>query len=324
MIVLESATKNRQSLETIEKMTAFAFPGLHADEVTELGEGCFNAAYAVRLSDGRETVLKIAPPIDFPIMSYERNIMRAEVEGMRLAREKTDLPIPEVYCYDGSRTLCPSEYFFMSRIEGRSFSAVSGEMSGREKTAVEFASGEMNRKLNGITGERFGYFAQPEKQGPDWFHVFSGMLRDIFLDAEKMKISLAVRFDTVRQLLSGTRGAFGEVTVPRLVHWDLWAGNIFVKDGRVTGIIDFERCLWADVLMECGFRSGGRSPDFMRGYGMKTLTEPQKIRIAWYDLYLFLIMSMESEYRNYPTLDQKVWAEERVRKSLDFLAGVKS
>lgn len=320
---MESATKNRQDRRTIEKMAAFAFPGLRAVEIAELGEGYFNAAYAVRLSDGREVILKIAPPKDFPVMTYERDIMRAEVESMKLVRVKTDLPVAEVLCYDESRSVCPSDYFFMSKLDGQSFSTASGGMNGEEKSSVQFQAGRMNRKLNGITGESFGCFARPERQGGDWFQVFSDMLRDVFRDAGGMGVSLAARFDAVQSLLSGSRRIFGEVTVPRLVHWDLWAGNLFVKDGRITGIIDFERCLWADVLMEAGFRTGNQDPDFLRGYGVEALTETQKVRVAWYDLYLFLIMSMESEYRNYPNRDQKVWAEKKVRESLDFLNGAK-
>ena len=316
---MESATKNRQERGTIEKMTASAFPGLHAVKIAELGEGYFNAAYSVRLSDGRDVILKIAPPKDYPVMTYEKDLMRAEVESMRLVRAKTDLPVAEVLCCDESRTICPSGYFFMSKLDGRSFSTASAGMSGEEKSSIQFQAGRMNRKLNGITGDSFGCFAGPEGRGRDWFSVFSGMLRDVFQDAGKMGIQLAVRFGEVQGLLSGSRRVFGEVTVPRLVHWDLWAGNIFVENGRITGIIDFERCLWADVLMESGFRTGNQDPDFLRGYGMEAPTEAQRIRIAWYDLYLFLIMSMESEYRNYPNLDQKVWAEKKVLGSLDFL-----
>lgn len=57
---------------------------------------------------------------------------------------------------------------------------------------------------------------------------------------------------------------FDEVTVPRLVHWDLRAGNVLVEQERITGLIDFERCLWGDVRMEVGFRTFARDPFFKR------------------------------------------------------------
>lgn len=313
---MESATKNRQSRGTVETMAAAAFPGLRAVEILELGEGYFNAAYCVRLSDGRDVILKIAPPDGVPVMTYERDIMSAEVAGMRLVREKTDLPVPEVLCYDGSRALCPSAYFFMEKLAGQSFSAASAGMTAEQRGAVQLQCGRINRTLNDITGDGFGSFVHPEERRKEWFLVFAEMLEDIFLDAKRMGISLAVRDREVRSLLSDFRRVFDEVTVPRFVHWDLWAGNVFTENGKVTGIIDFERCLWADALMEAGFRAGARDASFLRGYGQTTFSGAEKLRMTWYDLYLYLIMSMESECRRYGTLDQKVWANKMVLESL--------
>ncbi len=58
---MESFTKNRQSRETMEAMVKCAFEDAKIAAVAELTEGFFNVAYLVTLSDGKETVLKIAP-----------------------------------------------------------------------------------------------------------------------------------------------------------------------------------------------------------------------------------------------------------------------
>jgi len=47
--------------------------------------------------------------------------------------------------------------------------------------------------------------------------------------------------------------ALRDVTEPRLLHWDLWDGNVLRKEGRVSGIVDFERAIWGDPLMEFYF-----------------------------------------------------------------------
>ncbi|MGW2815569.1 phosphotransferase family protein [Streptomyces sp. NPDC001415] len=50
--------------------------------------------------------------------------------------------------------------------------------------------------------------------------------------------------------------ALDEVTEPRLVHFDLWPGNIFAHPGddtrpvRITGLIDHERAFWGDPAAE--------------------------------------------------------------------------
>ena len=62
---MESKTKNRKTREQVAQMVERAFGGATLaagdDAVDELKEGWFNAAYSVRLSDGREVILKIAP-----------------------------------------------------------------------------------------------------------------------------------------------------------------------------------------------------------------------------------------------------------------------
>lgn len=88
------------------------------------------------------------------------------------------------------------------------------------------------------------------------------------LDSQKVNINLAISIDEMFALLEKDKAIFGEVNFPRLVHWDIWDGNIFVKNGKITGIIDWERCLWGNALMEAGFRSYSQSADFLIGYGI--------------------------------------------------------
>jgi hypothetical protein len=57
------------------------------DAVTELTEGWFSAVHTIRLSDGREVILKIAPPEDVEVLTYEKHIMPTEAASMRLVRE---------------------------------------------------------------------------------------------------------------------------------------------------------------------------------------------------------------------------------------------
>src|SRR5512136_2625929 len=104
---MESKTKNRKTREQVARMVERAFAGLTLsavdDAVSELKEGWFNAAYNVCLSDGREVILKIAPPPDAEVMTYEQNIMSTEVASMRLAAQNPAIPVPEIYYFDNTR-----------------------------------------------------------------------------------------------------------------------------------------------------------------------------------------------------------------------------
>ena len=64
---MESATKNHQPIETLRAMVARGYGPDQvqdgaSDWVRELDHGWFNVAYRIRLRDGSEVVLKIAPP----------------------------------------------------------------------------------------------------------------------------------------------------------------------------------------------------------------------------------------------------------------------
>ncbi len=75
---MESTTKNRKPRPQIEAMVAKAFGGMSLmdgdDAVRELKDGWFNAAYTIRLADGREVILKLAPPPGAEVMQYEQQV----------------------------------------------------------------------------------------------------------------------------------------------------------------------------------------------------------------------------------------------------------
>ena len=115
---MESITKNRQSLDSLRAMVARAYGpdeviGDREDWVSELGHGWFNVAYRIRLRSGREVVLKIAPPPQVEVMTYERGAMGIELESLRMIAERTSVPVPHVDFADQTHELCDADYFFM-------------------------------------------------------------------------------------------------------------------------------------------------------------------------------------------------------------------
>ncbi|GMK39226.1 aminoglycoside phosphotransferase [Paenibacillus sp. CCS19] len=317
---MESQTKNKQSSEKLHNMIERAFPGVQPVSIQELTEGFFNVAYMVKLSDGRETVLKIAPPQNSVIMTHEHNIMNSEVRSMQLVAEQTNVPVAKIVYYDNSRELCDAEYFFMEKLNGSSFHSLKGELSDEVRLGVDVQVGELNRRINSIVGKRFGYFGQPDKQGDVWFDVFKSIAQDAINDAAALDIDLTIDVQQLLALLERDKPHFAEVTTPRLVHWDLWAGNVFIEDGKVTGVIDFERCLWADELLEVGFRGFANNHGFVEGYGITEWNESQRVRVQWYDMYLFLISALEFDYRHYEDRGSYNWATQMLREGMQALS----
>ncbi len=311
---MESLTKNKQNGHTIGQMVAKCFASVTMEEYKELTEGYFNVAYEVSLSDQEKVILKVAPLAETRIMTYEKNIMFSEVSAMKMAGKIGKIPVPEVIAFDDTCTVCKSPYFFMKKINGRSLNTIKDHIPPEQLAEIYKKVGEINRKINEIQCPRFGYPGQPAFQGKEWYPVFCRMLKAGVEDAGRGGVDLQIPVDLMWTRLEADRKIFNEVTEPRLVHWDCWDGNIFVEDGRVTGIIDWERSLWGDPLMEVGFRTYQDNTLFQKGYGINALTESEKRRALWYDIYLMILVSLECEYRKYETMDMYNWSVQILRE----------
>src|SRR6266540_1789368 len=163
---MESITKNRQPVETLRAMVARAYgpdqvPDTGADWVSELGNGWFNVAYRIRLLSGAQAVLKIAPPPDVEVMTYERGAMATELAALRLIQENTKIPVPAVDFADHSHELCDADYFFMSYIDADNLNVIRDTLTPAEIGGYDQALGAITRELNGIRGAAFGPLAGP-------------------------------------------------------------------------------------------------------------------------------------------------------------------
>ena len=314
---MESQTKNKLLVEQILSIIIKAFPKNEIWEIRELEEGYFNTAYLIKLDNSMEVILKVAPLPNTRIMSYEKNIMQSEVEAMQLVSLYTDIPVAKVYTYDRTCELCQAPYFIMEKLPGASLASKSNDLSQLAKNSIWSQVGKITRDINQITGERFGYLGQPELQGDEWFSVFKSMMALAIEDAQKMEIDLKIDTGLLFERYKQDKHVFSEVQIPQLVHWDLWDGNIFIQEDAVSGIIDFERAIWGDLLLEVGFRSYGQSDKFLEGYGITRFTDNQKKRIWWYDVYLFLVVALEYRYRNYDSDETYMWATDMLKTYFD-------
>lgn len=298
--LFRSATKQYLNEQQLQAITRKAF-GCGAAEISEAGEGQFNAAYFVTTEAGQRTVLKVAPAVDTPVLTYERGAMHSEVEAMKFVSARTDLPLARVLYYDESHDIVPGDWFFSERFDAESLSAAveAGSLTDAELAEVRRDVARATRTLNDIIGEGYGYFDRP-CFGKTWHEAYRKMQQNVFDDAKAGGVDLGIDTEAVLRRIDELRDVWNEVTEPHLVHWDIWDANVFVKDGKLCGIIDFERCHWGDPLMEFGFRAFVLNDAFVADYGKpEGLSENEKLRARWYDFYLLSIMATEGAYRKY-------------------------
>ena len=309
---MESISKTPVSAATARSIVADAFGNdVGVSECTELTEGWFNAAYSLTLDDGRRVVLKVAPPPDVEVLTYERDIIRAEVEALRLIGSRTDAPVPEVLWFDRSARRVPSPLFLMQHVPGASLGVIGSELATDERAEVDALLGRHLRSINEISGPAFGLLAAESERYPTWAGAFGALVESVLVDGERRSIELPVPYDDIRAVMTAGTAALDEITEPRLVYWDLWDGNVMVDTTthELTGMLDLERALWGDPLMESQFSPHVDSPALLAAYGPIDTTSAGALRRrALYTMHLHLVMCIEGIYRQYPEDPVGDWA----------------
>lgn len=304
-------TKCKQSKENIVRMAQAAFPGKVVSQVTELTEGMCNVAYKLTFTDGFQTILKIASPDKSGFMTNEQGLMDAEVKALKLVAGKTDIKVPEVYFYDTARAICEGDYFFMECMEGVNWITVYDSLSEEERADLKRQVGEVQKKLQAVTGDGFGMLGNEACFFDTLFEFVRFMVQNVLGDAEARNVEVGVKAEDILTAMEKDKQYFDMVTVPSLVHWDMWEGNIFIKGSTITGIIDWERAMWGEPFMDEPFRHHKKSRDMLDGFfgTAGELSYAEMRRIYWYDVLLYLTMMTEVFYREYEEDGQYYWAK---------------
>jgi predicted Ser/Thr protein kinase len=207
-------TKNIQGESTLTKLIEHAFPERKLESLMELTEGYFNIAYEVSFQDGAKSILKIAPHPEVTVMTYEQNIMEAEVRSMQLVAKKTKVPVPEVEFYDSSCTRCSAPYFFMKKINGKSLSSQKALLTSKQVSLINYSVGEINKQINEVTNDFFGYPSQKALRGNNWFDVFTEMIKAVIMDASNENIDLTISASELLELLESDKKIFQNILTP--------------------------------------------------------------------------------------------------------------
>ncbi len=252
--------------------------------------GKFNDSFFVTLEDGREVVLRIAPPDDAGFLFYERNMMRQEPSLHRIIRDKTSVPVADILAYDGSRSLIDRDFLIMDRLPGRALS--EAPVSARAADRVFEETGRHLRELHDeCRADKYGYLGEHGCMEPadSWASAFRTMWGLLIEDIRACRAYDADEAKAVREALDAHIELFVRPVPSSLLHMDIWAQNILVDSrGHVTGLVDWDRALWGDVEIEFAVLDycGVSTDSFWRGYGReRDGSREAQIRGAFYYLY---------------------------------------
>ena len=329
---VKSKTKNLLCADQIRSLVKIHFgESCEVDNITELKGGMFNAIYRMdRIHEGDRIVLKVGVIPGTPLLTYERDVMPTEVECFRLVAEQTTVPVPKILAFDFSKQHIPSNYFFMTALEGVPLSRVSGKMPSEQLNRIKAELADYLAQMHQIEGPYYGYFTNdPKQQYPTWREGFTHMFDQILRDCQTHQVRLP--YERIRRAFERTAGYLEEVSAPALVEYDCHEGNIFVKRTDATyhieGILDLERAFWGDPLADFPaafvFTDDIRKESaFLDAYlkASDRIRDYEKSQIKRYQLYrLYLMLIMTAEIFRYGFFYgqlQALWAKHQLQKCL--------
>lgn len=306
--IMGSATRYRQSNETIRKMTERAFGKAEDFSAKEMSGGFFSAVYLVE-ANGEKYVLKLAAYDAVKVMRHEKDYIPTEAKMLRMFNEKTDIPMPKLLYFDDSRDICKVPYFFMSYIDGKPLCETQGLTDG-QISDIKREMGVITRKMCSIKMPHYGVPALPETFTDKNSGFTVGLFEMLVRDAEEKDIEKpSISGDELISLICSQSAALDAADAPCCAHTDTWDGNIMVRDGKLVGLIDFAAVYYADPLMSHDFHDFGSGPreDFLEGFGKSGFDRSERIRIQIYKLWQQLGMVVERGCRCYEDSNLYDW-----------------
>ncbi|AQZ64508.1 unnamed protein product [[Actinomadura] parvosata subsp. kistnae] len=300
---MDSRTKRRLTEAELDALVRRAV-GAGVTAATELTDGYANAVWRLKLDDGREAVLKLSPPPDLEQLSYERNLLRMEATAIGLA-SAAGVPVAGLLRAGYDDPVLGGDYLLLAALDGVSWNDVKpdGHAALRRELGGHLA------RFNAVTGEVFGY-PHAGITGATWREAFLAMVAALLGDTERYPAPLPLPAEQIMAVFEAAAPVLDEVTTPRLVHFDVWAGNVFLDlrgTPRIQAIIDHERAFWGDPLAEFVtptiFGELAEDDPLLAGYREVTpleLTPAAHIRLDLYRAYLYLILLIENGPRQYP------------------------
>lgn len=268
--------------------------------------GLFNTTYRLNMERG-SVILRLGPMHREVLLPYERGLMASEpvIQNCMLER---GIPTSKTVLLDLERTFLDRDVAAVEPICGATMSALYLEPT--QERSICRRAGELTAVIHSICAYDLpGALQRPfgrtslvlAGEGSDsWkaamigeLHQWAEMADAVSLFPEDLLSRCVCCFEKLSPV-------FEDITEPRLVHGDIWYGNLLVNNGELCAIIDNDRSFFGDPDFDLMLPWMPAEP-FLEGYG--NALDMSERAVLRRKLYRFLLLLEDSyilkvEYRD--------------------------
>ena len=251
-------------------------------------------------------ILKIAPPKDFPMVFYEKEMILQEPAMHKIVTEKTSIPVQKIIDY--------------GKAEGRNYTLsakLPGKPSGLD-IKNSFELGQLIRQLHDIKGDKFGYTGRhkPMVSQESWLKAFEIMWNKIVKNNLKIGGLNKFEADQFIDIFKEFKKHFDFEMQPSLLHANLQQNTVLINKGKISAILEWGRSLYGDPEFEFAIMDHNSllNSYFIEGYGKKmTYTKDSIIRRKFYLAYELMAKIFIHMTRDFDLQKAKSYKEQTFR-----------
>ena len=273
----------RAEPEALLGKAALRYVGEELKSARLLSGGLFNTTYRLETKN-RTVILRLGPVNRHLLLPYEQHLMTAEGDILNLLKSR-GIPTSDILALDCSRTLMDRDVMVVDCLDAVCLSAVEVDKDTERRLCRE--TGQYVADIHAMTAEDlprkypkpFGRYANviSGQGGATWKEAILSEVAQWRMLAEPADIFTKEELDVIEQAFHRNSHVLDAITVPNLIHGDLWYGNILVdRENRLTAIIDGDRALFGDPEFELA--TGWMISDsFLEGYGKGLDPAPEAV-----------------------------------------------
>lgn len=244
-----SSSESDVSWETLRRIVRpWAGNSAELAEVTHLHGGSVSDTLGILLKDGTRCVLKYCPH------RVDRNVTR---EAQQLAHLRLlGIPVPSVYKFQLADLDYPDSWLLMEWVDGVDLAEARQRCTDHEYERLQHELAEVVLKMHEHTGPAYMRVGTDDVECANWPQFFVDVYAPMWAELDKNPATSKACRKNFLKVQESLPRLLANDDSPRLVHWDLWAGNVIVKKSdhgwNISAVLD-PMCKYAHAEAELAY-----------------------------------------------------------------------